>query len=83
MLSFHKTTSFGHKLGYSENNLTASFLSAVYSFIFFLQKATRGTSLVAQWLRLHASIAGGMGSIPGRGAKIPRAAKKKKRPLDI
>ena len=32
-----------------------------------------GTSLVVQWLRLHASIAGGMGSIPGQGAKIPHA----------
>ena len=27
------------------------------------------TSLVVQWLRLHTSSAGGMGSIPGRGAK--------------
>ena len=26
-----------------------------------------GTSLVVQWLRLHASTAGGMGSIPGLG----------------
>ena len=30
-----------------------------------------GTSLVVQWLRLLASPAGGMGSIPGWGAKIP------------
>ena len=41
------------------------------------------TSLVVQWLRLHASTAGGTGSIPGQGAKIPhptcRAAKKKKK----
>ena len=33
-----------------------------------------GASLVVQWLRLHASTAGGMGSIPGRGTKIPHAA---------
>ena len=41
-----------------------------------------GTSLVVQWLRLPASNAGGEGSIPGGGTKIPRAAwcsqKKKK-----
>ena len=32
-----------------------------------------GTSLEVQWLRLHASIAGGMGSIPGGGTKILHA----------
>ena len=41
------------------------------------------TSLAVQWLRLHASNAGGTGLIPGREAKIPHAAwrgqKKKKR----
>ena len=31
----------------------------------------RGTSLVAQWLRFHAPNAGGTGSIPGWGTKIP------------
>ena len=30
-----------------------------------------GTSLAVQWLRLRASTAGGTGSIPGWGAKIP------------
>ena len=30
-----------------------------------------GVSLVVQWLRLHASNAGGMGSIPAWGAKSP------------
>ena len=33
-----------------------------------------GTSLVVQWLRLRASTAGGEGSIPGPGTKIPHAA---------
>ena len=33
-----------------------------------------GTSLVVQWLRLHASTAGAMGLIPGQGTKIPHAA---------
>ena len=32
-----------------------------------------GTSLVVQRLRLHASTAGGTGSISGRGTKIPQA----------
>ena len=45
----------------------------------------QGISPVVQWLRLHASNAGGMGSIPGQGTKIPHASqcgqieKKKKR----
>ena len=41
-----------------------------------------GTSLAVQWLRLGASNAGGMGSIPGWGTKIPHAVswpKKKKK----
>ena len=32
-----------------------------------------GTSLAVQWLRLCVSTAGGTGSIPGRGTKIPHA----------
>ena len=32
-----------------------------------------GTSLVAQWLRLCASTAGGAGLVPGQGAGISRA----------
>ena len=31
-------------------------------------------SLVVQWLGLHASTAGGTGSVPGQGTKIPHAA---------
>ena len=31
----------------------------------------KGTSLVVQWLRLCTSTAGGEGSIPGKGTKIP------------
>ena len=41
-----------------------------------------GTFLVVQWLRLHASTAGGMGSIPGWGTKMLHAlqcGKKKKK----
>ena len=33
-----------------------------------------GTSLAVQWLRLHASTAGGTGSIPSWGTKIPPAS---------
>ena len=32
-----------------------------------------GISLVTQWLRLHASKARGMDSIPGQGARTPNA----------
>ena len=32
-----------------------------------------GTSLGVQWLGLHASTAGGTGSIPGRGTEILQA----------
>ena len=35
------------------------------------------TSLAVQLFRLHASNAGGVGSIPGQGTKIPHAAKPK------
>ena len=35
-----------------------------------------GTSLVIQGLRLHALTAGGPGSIPGQGAKIPHTITK-------
>ena len=49
---------------------------------FFFQKATKQSSLVVQWLRLHGPNAGGTGSIPGWGTKIPyatqRGLKKKK-----
>ena len=34
-----------------------------------------GTSLAVQWLRLNAPTAGDMGSIPGRGTKIPHATR--------
>ena len=34
-------------------------------------KHETGTSLVAQWLRLHSANAGGMGSIPSQGTVIP------------
>jgi len=37
-----------------------------------------GTSLVVQWLRLHASNAGGVGSIPGWGIKILMWPKERK-----
>ena len=48
--------------------------------------AGRRTSLVVWWLRLYASTAGGVGSIPGPGAKILRASQhnqKKKKKKDL
>ena len=51
-------------------------------FIYYL---SMGNSLVVQWLRFHAFIAGGTSSIPGWGTKIPHAAwcgqKKKKQTI--
>ena len=38
------------------------------------KEGRRGNSLAVQWLGLRTSIAGGMGSIPGCGTKIPQAA---------
>ena len=47
------------------------------------QMGSPGHCLAVQWLVLHASPAGGTGSIPGGGTKIPHAGwcgqKKKKR----
>ena len=47
------------------------------------QKEKDRTSLVVQWLRLSASTAGGVGSVPGQGTRILPAAwcsqKKKER----
>ena len=43
-------------------------------FVLDLQKdLLAGISLMIEWLRLHASNAGGAGSIPGQGTKIPHA----------
>ena len=39
-----------------------------------LKMVKMGTSLAVQWLGLHASTAGGPGSIPDRGTKILQAA---------
>ena len=38
-------------------------------------KYNKGTSLGVQWLRLHASTAGGPGLIPGGGTEIPHATR--------
>ena len=38
-------------------------------------KISLGTSLVVQWLRLHAPNAGGLGSIPGQGTRSHAATK--------
>ena len=46
----------------------------LHRFFFQTDMESHRTFLVAQWLRLHALTAGGMGLITGRGTKIPRAA---------
>ena len=38
------------------------------------RKKLKGTSLMVQWLRLHAPNRGDMSSIPGYGSKIPHAS---------
>ena len=52
-------------------------------YVWLYKNVCRGTSLVVQWLRLHAPNAGGPGSIPGQETrswmqqlKIPHAATK-------
>ena len=40
----------------------------------YFRTPREGTSLAGQWLRIHASTAGGVGSIPGRGTKILHAS---------
>ena len=42
--------------------------------VYELQKLYAGNSLAAQWLKLRDSTAGGLGSIPDRGTKIPHAS---------
>ena len=37
------------------------------------QRMIRGYPPIAQWLRLHTSNVGGLGSIPGGGTEIPQA----------
>ena len=39
-----------------------------------LKQRVFGISMTVQWLRLHASNAGGAGSIPGQRTRIPHAA---------
>ena len=46
---------------------------SAYGFSFWDDKNASGTSVLFQWLRLRAPTAGGLGSIPGQGTKIPHA----------
>ena len=47
-----------------------------FSIIGYYKILSTGTSLVVQWLRLCTSNAGGWGSIPAPGTKIPQAETK-------
>ena len=42
-----------------------------------------GTSLAIQWLRLSASTAEGMDSIPGQETKMPHSVAKKKKTTNM
>ena len=48
-----------------------------------LEKNRYGTSLAVQWLRLHASTAGGTGSIPGWGSSTCHTVRPKKKNIHI
>ena len=61
---------------YLENDCTYHDIIQVYkeyNQFFFIKRENR-SSLVVQWLRLHASTVGGTSSIPGQRTKIPHAA---------
>ena len=62
------------KVSISIDNISIDFIY-IYIYIFFFFSHKSWISLAAQWLRLGASIAGGPGSIPGQGTKIPHATR--------
>ena len=56
--------------------LSSASMSLILCRVRHIKNKVDGTSLVVQWLRLHAPNAGGLGLIPGRGTKIPHTATK-------
>ena len=65
----------------SNNGATGKVLSYLHNDLhppslpeFQFKNNLMGTSLVVQWLRLHAPNAVGQGSIPGQETKIPHTA---------
>ena len=53
-----------------ETTTMATFISKLWLTLHKpIKNILRGTSLVIQWLRLHAPNAGGPGSIPGQGTR--------------
>ena len=59
------------KLHIEDNGTSIS----VSTLLLLRKKKNAGISLAVQWLRLCTSIAGGMGSVPGQGTKIPHASR--------
>ena len=53
-----------------------SMLHFFFLFIQFFKVVNTGNSLVVKWLGLCAFTAKGLGSIPGRGTKIPQATRR-------
>ena len=49
-------------------------MKQTYNNMSFISVEQSGDSLVVPWLQFHPSTAGGMGLIPGQGAKILHAA---------
>ena len=60
-------------------NLFSHVWTWCFDFVFVFKIPHIGTSLAVQWLRLLASNAGGAGSIPGWGTKIPHTTQPKKK----
>ena len=71
---------------FSIEEICIFFLQLKYLWRCALEIKETGTSLEVQWLWLHAPNAGGTGSIPGCGTKIPHAiprGQKKKKKKEI
>ena len=58
-------------VGGSSATCLARGLAELCLFLLFSKEFACGNPLAVQWLRLRASSAGGVGSIPGWGTKIP------------
>ena len=73
--TFNITFVYGTYIHLFINLVLPQMMGKRYMFLVFWQitliKKTFGTSLEVQWLRVHASNAEGMGSIPGWATKIP------------
>ena len=65
--------------GYVKNKIFFSYKAILKCLEFALKYLSKWDFPAVQWLRLCASTAGGVGSILGRGTKIPHAVWPKKK----